>query len=102
MTPACQRCTGCSALYFPARFRCHRCGSMSFELQPLHEGRVTGVSRVHRAPEDWPHVHLVELAVDGLRLMAVAENAPAIGATVALWQDGTGAIFIGSEVKEQA
>ena len=96
MTPTGQRCTGCGALYFPARYRCHRCGSMAFEPWPLHEGRVTAVTRVHRAPQEWPHVHLVELAVDELRLLAVAESAPAIGATVALRQDEAGAIFIGS------
>jgi hypothetical protein len=69
---------------------------MAFEGRPMPEGRVTGVTRVHRAPQHWPHVHLVEVAVDELRILAVAERAPAIGATVTLRQDETGAIFVAS------
>jgi uncharacterized OB-fold protein len=94
MTPECQRCSVCAARYFPSRHRCHHCGSTEFVAEPMQLGEVRAFTRVHRAPQGWSHVFLVEVAVqDGLRVLAVADFQPQPGATVALARDAAGAIF---------
>lgn len=94
MTPHSERCTACGAHFFPRRMRCHRCGGMAFDKVPFAGGQVVTVTRVHRAPEGWPHAHLVEVEAGELRILAVSEHAPAIGGPVALREDETGAIFV--------
>ncbi|MEN2433624.1 zinc ribbon domain-containing protein [Comamonas sp. F1-6] len=88
-------CTTCAAHYFPARLRCHRCGSTSFEGKPLSQAEVTGVVPVHRIPEDCNWRCLVELRTEtGITLIAVSETPPPIGTLVRISQTDEGAIVI--------
>lgn len=95
MRPLAFVCDGCLAHTFPARLRCHRCGSMRFTTDPISTAEVTAVTRVHRVPAGCPHDHLVELrAMGGLSLLAVADFAPNIGSRVQPVARDDGAIVI--------
>ena len=95
MHPQASVCAGCGAADFPPRLRCHRCGGLQFTPRPVTEAEVAAVTRVHRVPAGCPYDHLVELgAAGGLRLLAAASFAPAVGRTVALRLSDDGAIVI--------
>ncbi|WP_409338582.1 zinc ribbon domain-containing protein [Curvibacter cyanobacteriorum] len=88
-------CADCGATYFPARLRCHRCGSYRFLDQPVDSARVSGVVPVHRAPEDCPWHCLVELQTEaGVTVMAVAQEPPTLHSLVPLIQQADGAVVI--------
>lgn len=90
-----QSCMGCGAAYFPARLRCHHCGSNSFDALSISEARVTVATRVHRSPEGCDFTHLVELETSpGVYLVAGATKAPTVGTLVRLDQRDDGALFI--------
>lgn len=95
MSLALQTCLGCSAAYFPARLRCHRCGGITFGLMEVSDARVTAATRVHRSPEGCDFTYLVELeAGPGVPLLAGATQAPVVGTRVRVDQRDDGAIFI--------
>ena len=104
MHPQASVCAGCGAADFPPRLRCHRCGGLQFMPRPVTEAEVATVTRVHRVPAGCPYDQLVELGaagegvyfalVFGLRLLAAASFAPAVGRTVALRLTDDGAIVI--------
>ena len=101
MTPASAQCSGCGKNHFPPRYRCHRCGSFAFSARPLPTGAVSAVTRVHRAPEGWRHVYLVEVEAEGVRIIAGSDFAPPLAATVALRQEPQGGIFIDSQASRR-
>ena len=89
------RCTRCSSLYFPARLRCHACGSFEFKSTPIDRGQVKAVTRVHRIPENCQFEYLVQVEVEkSAQVIAAAFFSPSIGTSVAQMHLQDGAICI--------
>lgn len=89
-------CERCGAQYFPARLRCRHCGSNAFGERLVAEACVAAATQVHRLPERCRWNWLVELdAAEHIKLIAVSENAPSIGAKVPVSQQPDGAIVVG-------
>lgn len=95
MTLQITACERCGAQYFPRRLRCHRCGASAFQGLPVTAARVTAATQVHRTLQGCPWSWLVELeAGQGVRLIAAADSAPSIGATVRVQQQEDGAVVL--------
>ena len=106
MTVHIHHCNGCGASYFPARLRCHHCGSTQFTAQALAKAQVSAVVKVHRWPEGSAWRCLVELQIppdaatakgappNALTLLAVSERSITPGTIATLSQQDDGAIVI--------
>jgi len=86
------RCTGCGTGYFPERLMCSRCRGRAFKADRVSEAVVEEISVIRHmlGQTDWKPRKIASVRTpDGLRMTVGLADDAGVGATIALYQDGT-------------
>ena len=86
------RCAGCGTGYFPERLMCSRCRGHEFKADRVSEAVVEEISVIRHmlGQRDWKPRKIASVRTpDGLRMTVGLADDAGLGATIALYQDGT-------------